>query len=166
MRSVAVFLVSRSTFEFLFQEVPLLRTVILDDYAAKELALPWAQLTALTLHRVFPRECVPILQHASNLVHCELNLINDGVGVPDITLPSLRSLTLTDRSVTGYLETLVIPALRNLKIPESFLEPNCVDTLSTFPAKSGCKLEGLCVTGEIRIQRFLLLDISIGEGLF
>ncbi|KAJ7859524.1 hypothetical protein B0H14DRAFT_629431 [Mycena olivaceomarginata] len=137
------------TFKFLFQEVPLLRTVVLDDYAAKKLALPWAQLTALTLHRVFPRECVPILQHASNLVHCELNLINDGVGVPDITLPSLRSLTLTGRSVTGYLETLVIPALRNLKIPESFLEPNCVDTLSTFAAKSGCKLEELCVTGEI-----------------
>ncbi|KAJ7727033.1 hypothetical protein B0H14DRAFT_3518926 [Mycena olivaceomarginata] len=137
------------TSEFLFQEVPLLRTVVLDDYAAEKLALPWAQLTALTLHRLFPRECVPILQHASNLVHCELNLINNGVGVPNITLPSLRSLTLTGRSVTGYLETLVVPVLRNLKIPESFLEHNCANTLSTFTTKSGCKLEELCVTGEI-----------------
>jgi hypothetical protein len=69
-------------------------------------------------------------------VHCELNFVNESVDTPDITLPSLQSLTLTGRSVTGYLETLIVPALLELKIPESFLGPNSIDTLTSFMSKS------------------------------
>jgi hypothetical protein len=65
--------------------------------------LPWAQLTSLTLIDVFPEQCAPILQHRSNLVHCELELIEDFAGViPDTSLLSLRSLALNgDSAETG-----------------------------------------------------------------
>jgi hypothetical protein len=77
-----------------------------------------------------------------------LNLVEDpeGLDVPDITLVSLRSLTLTGRLVTGYLETLVVPALHDLEIPESFIAPNSIDTLTSFMSKSHCKLQRLCIT--------------------
>jgi hypothetical protein len=48
--------------------------------------------------------------------------------------------------VTDFLETFIIPALRSLKIPEEFLEPNPVDSLSGFISKSGCKLEEVHIT--------------------
>ncbi|KAJ7859512.1 hypothetical protein B0H14DRAFT_629186 [Mycena olivaceomarginata] len=144
-----------TTANVVFREAHLLRTVVLNDYAAEYLTLPWAQLTALTLRGVFPRECVPVLQHASNLVHCELNLVNESVDTPDITLPSLQSLTLTGRSVTGYLETLIVPALLELEIPESFLGPNSIDTLTSFMSKSRCKLRALCITQYASVSRDL-----------
>jgi hypothetical protein len=48
--------------------------------------------------------------------------------------------------VTGYLETLIVSALRTLRIRESYLKPNCIDTSAAFVAKSGCKLQDLCIT--------------------
>ncbi|KAJ7215131.1 hypothetical protein B0H12DRAFT_1154905 [Mycena haematopus] len=137
-----------------FLEAPLLRTVLLNAYAVEIIMLPWAQLTSLALHGIFPEECVPILQHTSNLVHCELALLEDSddENVPDVTLPFLESLTLThileDNSVTGYLQTLTVPALRRLRVPESFLGPNPIDTLTSFMSTRGSgQLQELCVTG-------------------
>ncbi|KAJ7859481.1 hypothetical protein B0H14DRAFT_628418 [Mycena olivaceomarginata] len=126
-------------------DAPLLRTVVLNDNAAGHLTLPWAQLTALTLPGFFPRECVAILQHASNLVHCELKLFDDGVDVPDISLPSLQSLTVTGDAGPGFLETLIAPTLRDLRVSESLLEPECIETLAAFISKSCCQLQKLCV---------------------
>ncbi|KAJ7859482.1 hypothetical protein B0H14DRAFT_628394 [Mycena olivaceomarginata] len=63
------------TAKVVFPEAHLLRTVVLNDHAAEVLTLPWVQLTSLTLHRVYPQECVPILQYTSNLVHCKLALV-------------------------------------------------------------------------------------------
>jgi hypothetical protein len=57
-----------------FREVPLLRTVLLNDVAALSVILPWAQLTSLTLINVHPRACAPILQQTSSLVQCELQV--------------------------------------------------------------------------------------------
>ncbi|KAJ7356477.1 hypothetical protein DFH08DRAFT_661535, partial [Mycena albidolilacea] len=130
------------------------------------LTLPWAQLTSLTLRPVFPRECVSILWHASNLVACELDivaceldLVSDVEGfdtnTPDITLPSLQYLTLTGRSVTGYLETLIVPALLELEIPESFLAPNPIATLTSYISKSCCKLRALYIAQHVLVSRDL-----------
>ncbi|KAJ6459529.1 hypothetical protein C8R45DRAFT_1030357 [Mycena sanguinolenta] len=136
-----------------FLEAPLLRTALLNYTGLHNLILPWAQLTSLALDSVRPRECAPILQQTSNLVHCELGLMKDWnpEDIPDVTLPSLQSLLLTyigeNGPVTRYLQTITVPALRSLRVPEPFLGPNSVDALKLFVSKSGCKLEELCVTG-------------------
>ncbi|KAJ7804709.1 hypothetical protein B0H14DRAFT_1612354 [Mycena olivaceomarginata] len=166
LRSLNLRLLNRDSTQFSFLDAPLLHTAILNDYAAETLTLPWAQLTSLTLCRVFPRECVPILRHASSLVYCELDLVEDSEDVPDITLPYLRSLTLTGHSVMRYLETLIIPALHDLCIPESFLGPKPTETLTSFISKSGCTLGELCITSPQFTSRSLLQSIHIDQNLF
>ncbi|KAJ7935142.1 hypothetical protein B0H13DRAFT_2472959 [Mycena leptocephala] len=135
-----------------FPDMPLLRTVVLDDVAAANVVLPWAQLTSLTLRYVYPEECAPILQRSSNLVHCDLEVwISDDESQPDITLPCLESLTLrstNDDPVIGYLNTLIVPTLRSLEVPERFLGTNPIDSLKSFVSKSGCKLQEVWITGK------------------
>ncbi|KAJ7841551.1 hypothetical protein B0H13DRAFT_2676767 [Mycena leptocephala] len=132
-------------------EVPLLHSVVLNDDAALSVILPWAQLTSLNLLCVYPHDCVPILQQTSSLVRCKLELFDpySNRPGPDITLPCLESLTLDQgrESVIGFLETLIVPALRSLEIPEQFLEPNPIELLAAFISKSGCKLEEVEITG-------------------
>ncbi|KAJ7921741.1 hypothetical protein B0H13DRAFT_141818 [Mycena leptocephala] len=129
-------------------EMPLLRTVVLNDAAALSVILPWAQLTSLTLLRVFPYECVPILQQTSSLVHCKLELFNSGDDeLSGITLPCLESLTLVNpgrKLVIDFLKTLIVPALRSLEISEDF---SAIQSLTAFISKSGCKLEEVHITG-------------------
>ncbi|KAJ7789904.1 hypothetical protein B0H13DRAFT_2521621 [Mycena leptocephala] len=134
-----------------FREAPLLRTAILDDTAALIVILPWAQLTSLTLTRVEPQECVPLLQQTSNLVYCELRVCYFGHDPfpPDITVLSLETLIIKDPiggQVEPYLETFILPALHTLEIPERFLGPTPIDSLASFISKSGCKPQDLCVT--------------------
>ncbi|KAJ7818137.1 hypothetical protein B0H13DRAFT_2682936 [Mycena leptocephala] len=120
---------------FAFCDAPLLRSVILEDVAVTSIMLPWAQLTSLTLLSVAPWECVPILQKTSNLVHCELKVYFDSDGQPGPDIPF------------HFLETFIVPALRSLKIPEEFLEPNPIESLARFISISGCKLEEVHITG-------------------
>ncbi|KAF7340282.1 F-box domain-containing protein [Mycena venus] len=136
-------------------EAPLLRTVLLDSTAAEHILLPWAQLTSLTLYTVNRAEYVAILQKASRLVHCELGLVkglqHNLQPLPVITLRFLESLVLGNpdgKPVTGFLETLIVPALRRLRISESFLAPNPIILFAAFIVKSNCKLQEVCVRGE------------------
>jgi hypothetical protein len=175
LRSLDLFLTNVDpdfiTAKVVFPEAHLLRTVVLNDHAATVLTLPWVQLTSLTLHRVYPQECVPILQYTFNLVHCKLVLVDDDddVTIPDITLPALQSLELVGYA-EGYLETLIVPALRDLRVSESFLEPECVETLAAFISKSRCQLQELCVTdiaaesGDSYRDGFPLVTVSFGRS--
>ncbi|KAJ7629800.1 hypothetical protein DFH06DRAFT_1225425 [Mycena polygramma] len=137
-------------------DVPLLRTVVFNSIAASRVIVPWAQLTSLTLLSVYPSDCVPILLQAQNLVHCDLDLFVDifsGQPRPDIALPYLESLVITfanytERSVTNFLPTFIIPALRNLTVSEGFLSPDPIDSLRALISKSGCRLEELRIRGE------------------
>ncbi|KAJ7161182.1 hypothetical protein C8R46DRAFT_1001146 [Mycena filopes] len=131
-----------------FPEAPLLRSVILNDLAAPALILPWAQLTSLQLNRVYPAECVPILQQTTNLVHCQLSLVYGGVTPwPDVALLRLESLIFTGRdTVKGYLETFIVPSLRKLHIPEQYLR-SPIDSLTSFMSASGCKLREVHILG-------------------
>jgi len=142
---------SFTTTRIAFCEAPLLRTAILNHTAAEHIILPWAQLTSLTLDAVYPRDCVPILRQTSNLVHCQLNIVDCfHENLPDIALPSLLSLTVDNPYggwVTWYLETLIVPALCTLKVPASFLGRNPIDKLALFISKSSCKLQEVCITG-------------------
>ncbi|KAJ7902503.1 hypothetical protein B0H14DRAFT_3707366 [Mycena olivaceomarginata] len=133
-------------------EAPLLRAPTLNDRAAANVVLPWAQFTSLTLNTMWLPECIPILQKTSNPVHCELELC-EFVGVePKITLPSLESLTLTDSlhskepMLSPYLRTFITPALCNLQIPEHFLGSDRIQSLPSFISKSGCKLAHVHIT--------------------
>ncbi|KAJ7875458.1 hypothetical protein B0H13DRAFT_2550128 [Mycena leptocephala] len=135
-------------------KAPLLHTVTLNASAASKVILPWAQLTSLALFYVYPNDCVPILQQTSNLVRCELRFFffdpNDNLPASsDITLPCLESLILRNAgldSATDFLETLIVPALRSLEIPEQLLA-DPIDSLTVFISKSSCKLEELLITG-------------------
>ncbi|KAJ7629781.1 hypothetical protein DFH06DRAFT_1480326 [Mycena polygramma] len=135
----------------IIRDVPLLRTVILNDFASR-VVLPWAQLTSLTL--IFPLDFVPILVEATSLVHCTLlfhiNRGDNGGPRPDIPLPCLESLDLHviqhDGPAADFLSTFIVPALRSLRITERFLAPSPLDSLSAFISRSNCKLEELCLT--------------------
>ncbi|KAJ7019297.1 hypothetical protein C8F04DRAFT_1148161 [Mycena alexandri] len=139
--------------------MPLLRSVILNDCAANSVTLPWAQLTSLALHGVYPCECTPILQQTPNLIHCRLFLFEGGDNTSnDTTLPHLESLVLAAFSggdtVKGYEETFIVPALRKLDILERFLE-DPVNSLTSFISKSGCQLEKVTIGG----QRYISGDV-------
>ncbi|KAJ6457499.1 hypothetical protein C8R47DRAFT_1164176 [Mycena vitilis] len=143
------------------RDAPLLRTVVLNDDALSRVAIPWTQLTSLTLLRVFPSECTPILVQTPNLVHCKLHVCFRFDGAPnnpnpqDMLLPRLESLILSDpggQPVTDFLHHFVAPALRILQVPEYFLAPDPIDTLSAFISRSGCVLEELHLTGTSEIS--------------
>ncbi|KAJ7347393.1 hypothetical protein DFH08DRAFT_160269 [Mycena albidolilacea] len=135
-----------------FREVPLLRSAVLNDVAASLIVLPWAQLTSLGLKRVFLHECAPILKQTPNLVHCELHLFFAEYDHTDITLTYLESLALNNPDPLGpvhqYLAPFATPALRSLRIPELFLGPDPIRSLTAFISKSGCKLQDVRITGK------------------
>ncbi|KAJ7845775.1 hypothetical protein B0H13DRAFT_1730960 [Mycena leptocephala] len=140
-----------------FHQVPLLRTVCLTGTAASYVTLPWSQLTSLTLRYAYPRECTPVLQKTTNLVHCRLYLSGTGHDQPepDIVLPSLESLTFHHNGNTAgteYLTTFIVPALRSLEVPERSLGPNPIGFLQLFISKSGCRLQEVHLTGERTIS--------------
>jgi hypothetical protein len=144
---------------FAFCDAPLLRSVTLDDAASTSIMLPWAQLTSLSLSSVSPWQCVPILQKTSTLVRCQLEVcfdsVNDDPG-PDISLPCLESLAFIDSGdgpMTDFLKTFIVPALRYLEIPEDFIEPDPIQSLTGFISKSGCKLEEVHIGGDPRSFR-------------
>ncbi|KAJ7833282.1 hypothetical protein B0H13DRAFT_2288921 [Mycena leptocephala] len=139
-----------------FREAPRLCTVVLNDLAATSINLPWGQLTSLTLGYMTARKCAVILQQTSSLVHCELNLrghntdSNHWQPQPHIILPCLESLAfgLGSDPRTRILDTLVVPSLRSLHLPEEFLGTNPITSLTAFISKSGCKLQEVHITGE------------------
>ncbi|KAJ7885086.1 hypothetical protein B0H14DRAFT_3856952 [Mycena olivaceomarginata] len=139
-----------------FCEFPRLRSVTLWDITRPTDLFPWSQLTSLTsIHS--PIENTAILQLAVNLVHCHLMLRPGEIPSSDVRLRSLESLVLAqmwdlDGAVTHYLETMITPSLRTLEVPEAFLQPSPTDTLRLFISKSGCRLQGLCITGQVRSE--------------
>ncbi|KAJ7661929.1 hypothetical protein DFH06DRAFT_1471587 [Mycena polygramma] len=133
---------------FRLHDAPLLRDVTLNFLAVRDITLPWAQLTSLTLHDVNPDESAQLLQQTTNLVHCELFIWFHG-DWHAVTLPSLQSLVLHDAEGpcrdSGFFESFTVPALRRLHVPELALGRNPIDRLSSFMRQSGCELHELTV---------------------
>ncbi|KAJ7113024.1 hypothetical protein C8R44DRAFT_984867 [Mycena epipterygia] len=120
--------------------------------------LPWLQLTSVTLAFVTPAECAPILMQTVNLVHCELAMSGGRIDQPDIQLSGLESLVLMKHRkrhlrLPRYLNTFIVPALRRLQVPDEFLGWSSIDTLKSFISKSGCQLQGVCITGKRSLHR-------------
>jgi hypothetical protein len=83
--------------------------------------------------------------------------INDEIQ-PEVRLPQLKSLILRAvqyESITGYLDTFIVPALRSLQVPEQCLGANPIDVLASFISKSGCTLQELRITEEISVIKDL-----------
>ncbi|KAJ7019870.1 hypothetical protein C8F04DRAFT_325219 [Mycena alexandri] len=141
--------------------MPLLRTVALDcSYAELSewpIALPWAQLTSLTIINTIPERCAPLLQQTPNLIHCTLDLIQDAYDdLPHIILPFLKSLVLTGEPAaptTAFLAVLEVPALRTLHLPHVSLgEEDPSKFLASFISNSGCTLQELGISGPRSLQ--------------
>ncbi|KAJ7178308.1 hypothetical protein C8R46DRAFT_672500 [Mycena filopes] len=155
--------VPESPVAFQPHQVPSLRTVTLWDWTYPPDLLPWSQLRSLSLICKTPAACTPILTQTVNVVHCELVLSDNGwhPPLPDLHLPHLRSLVLGEFGPLGidpdphreYLKTFVVPALRYLQIPESFLAPEPIAALTFFVAKAGCTLNALHITGTRSLAR-------------
>jgi hypothetical protein len=67
-----------------------------------------------------------VLKQTPNLVHCELRLFcsDDDDRTEIVTLSCLESLALNDggpQPITQYLDVLVTPALRSVRVPARFL---------------------------------------------
>ncbi|KAJ7623963.1 hypothetical protein DFH06DRAFT_1340290 [Mycena polygramma] len=142
--------------DFALHDAPLLRTLVLKSREAVQIAFPWTQITSLTLPDLHPVECVLILAQTRSLVHCELYVLNshhqnNADPRRDIHLPCLRALTLVYRggtAATTFLPLFIVPALRTLQIPENYLGPDPIASLTAFISKSGCSLEELHFTGK------------------
>ncbi|KAF7334226.1 Transcription factor [Mycena sanguinolenta] len=154
-----------------FREVPRLRSLTFwHSYNATVDFLPWAQLTSLTLVNQSFSSCAAILQHTTNLVHCHLALcgvLNEPV--LNVQLMSLESLILTvyvdvgseayndNPAVAQYLKGWVTPALLTFDVPEGILPPDPVDALRVFISRSGCRLQRLCIAGNLSISQAVYL---------
>ncbi|KAF8153576.1 hypothetical protein K438DRAFT_1987541 [Mycena galopus ATCC 62051] len=145
-----------------FRDVPQLREVVLKGYEATHVALPWEQLTSLTIANAIPRPCLAILQQTVNLVKCRL-LDTNGLSdqylypPPNVTLPRLESLefeTSNGRrptSAIGFLDAFIVPALCRFRVKEGSLGPHPIDYLTSFISRSGCTLAKLHITGERKV---------------
>ncbi|KAJ7159968.1 hypothetical protein C8R43DRAFT_993975 [Mycena crocata] len=148
---------------FVVRDAPRLCRATLWDFPYPHNFLPWAQLTSLTLVAKMPSECTPVLEQTTNLVHLTLvTLVYDDEEPErerDIRLACLESLVLLQHSTideepaTQYLDTLIVPALRKLQVPDNFLTPDPIQGLALFIQKSGCKLQKVCITGKRAVSK-------------
>ncbi|KAK7008211.1 F-box domain-containing protein [Favolaschia claudopus] len=144
----------RSINSIAFPDAPLLREVTLSNVSPSSIQLPWSQLTQLYLSSLFPEDGIQILSMTTNLVHCELSLVGNGIPtIPsEIQLPQLETLIVDcaplglGRPTPGHFATCIVPALKYLQCPEGFFraaDRSSIDVLSSFISRSGCKLQQL-----------------------
>ncbi|KAJ7018176.1 hypothetical protein C8F04DRAFT_1199240 [Mycena alexandri] len=134
-----------------FLDAPVLRTVVFDYEAAAKIPVPWAQTTSLTLHYIYPYECVPILApilaQGLDLVYCELLFVYSQEN-RDMVL-DFTPLDPYHEYPIGLLASFIVPALRTLQIPAWFFGPTPLDELRAFISKAGCKLQKLHIVGKL-----------------
>ncbi|KAJ6512588.1 hypothetical protein C8R45DRAFT_1152325 [Mycena sanguinolenta] len=139
---------------FELRDAPQLRSVVFRNFSA--VTLPWQQLTHLTIDTTVAN-FLPILQQTTNLVHFKVTLWYPVPNEPgsDITLACLESLVVYVEQGPGtrFLTLLTVPALRSLAIQERCIRPDPVAYLTSFIAKSHCRLRILNITGIKRLIR-------------
>ncbi|KAJ7193781.1 hypothetical protein GGX14DRAFT_587540 [Mycena pura] len=134
-------------------DAPRLRAATLWDCKYASGYLPWCQLTSLTLMYKSYAECAAILKETINLVHCRMRLIINGDEdcEADVNLPCLETLAL-DCTAPSVLGSFVVPSLHRLQVAGHLIIHHPSGELSSFIAKSGCKLQELCIIGRSVIE--------------
>ncbi|KAK7024022.1 F-box domain-containing protein [Favolaschia claudopus] len=138
-------------------DVPLLRSARLECASAHSLDLPWTQLTLLRMHTIRLDQALDVLQKATKLRRCELDLEID-FGVDDemleagprvVTLPHLESLRLSGdgEPMTDTLSYFNLPALSILDVNEELLHPYPIGSLRSFISRSSCSLKHVGIEG-------------------
>ncbi|KAJ7193770.1 hypothetical protein GGX14DRAFT_587510 [Mycena pura] len=141
---------------FTFSDAPSLRTATLGDFDYPSGFLPWHQLTSLCLVSKTPAECTDVLKETINLINCRLIIARYSEGEVGVNLPRLESLALEHFlhcPTTCTITTFVVPSLRRLRIADVFIRPDPVGKLSSLIGKSGCKLQELCIIGDLSITK-------------
>ncbi|KAK6978027.1 F-box domain-containing protein [Favolaschia claudopus] len=157
LRSLNLWFQNGLTRPVVLTDVPLLRVVVLGDVRVPSIALPWAQLTSLTLRSVYPEHIMRILRQSANLLDCTLLFWAAeeparGDPEPDVVLWRLQTLVVETESevIVEFFQHLVAPSLCRLEAPDAFFlwggGTSSSQALHTFIAKSGCKLHKLCIT--------------------
>ncbi|KAJ7162359.1 hypothetical protein C8R46DRAFT_1222484 [Mycena filopes] len=82
-------------FRDMFNDAPLLRTVYLRSFGSQEFALPWSQLTSLTLDNCSGDRLAQILSWTPNLVHLGLGTVGSMI-LHVAVMPKLRSVTFME----------------------------------------------------------------------
>ncbi|KAJ7756350.1 hypothetical protein B0H16DRAFT_1315072 [Mycena metata] len=148
----------------LFDHAPLLTDVVLvRNFFADQMRLPWAQLTHLNALCLMEWEVADMLREAPRLISFEVRVApnpsnrQEGVDVPVHRL--LRDLILHPLQIRnpGYrqwnvLNRLILPALRRLQVSEAHI---ALGSLKAFILRSQCALE------ELRV-----VDATLGESVF
>ncbi|KAK6977972.1 F-box domain-containing protein [Favolaschia claudopus] len=141
---------------FILHDFPLLHTVSLDDYGTPSLALPWSQLTCLSLRSIYLEECISVLRQTQTLVTCKLKIWFKPFPAyqhVDVALLRLENLVLERCSYkcAEFVRLLVTPSLRRLELYEGYLHwadhhSDPIVALKSFVSKSGCMLNDLRIT--------------------
>ncbi|KAJ7655848.1 hypothetical protein DFH06DRAFT_1132897 [Mycena polygramma] len=110
---------------FALRDAPLLRTVIIDT---------------------------------DDIANCRLDLVFDSeTDQLAITLPHLKSLALdhpwNEPPSAGFLTRFIVPALQSLQTSQQILEPNPIESLTSFISGCGCKLQELHIGGGVTFGR-------------
>ncbi|KAJ6512589.1 hypothetical protein C8R45DRAFT_1087737 [Mycena sanguinolenta] len=139
-----------SSFEL--RDAPQLRSAVFALSGA--VTLPWQQLTHLTMSHSFITQCLQILGQTTNLVYCDVTVWSVGSDElddePEITLACLESLVFNvnpEGPGTRFLNLLTMPALRSLAIRESCIWLDPIGHLTSFIARSHCRLQILEIIG-------------------
>ncbi|KAK7018492.1 F-box domain-containing protein [Favolaschia claudopus] len=155
LRHLDIELDNHTSREIQFLDAPMLRFVVLDGWAARWVTrLPWTQLTTLWLHLIKFETCVPILQTATSLLDCRLDMTQGNAEFtspdPPIVLPCLKSLEADfddSTDMDGFLHSFTLPALSSLTVCGELLGQDGVLSLRSLIARSGsCNLEHLRIT--------------------
>ncbi|KAJ7470985.1 hypothetical protein FB451DRAFT_1399738 [Mycena latifolia] len=138
----------------LFDQAPNLTVVTLGpSFDPFRLGLPWVQITTLCGTCLFEKELMEVLRLAVNLVYCNVNLTTSYNDVAMPVVPPhmhLQDIVFNVEDLTAarkirIFDKLMLPALRSLEIPESWVCPDPTTTLATWISRSGCDLEKVCI---------------------
>ncbi|KAJ7138719.1 hypothetical protein C8R43DRAFT_1131886 [Mycena crocata] len=150
------------------ETVPLLHSIELHHFNTySSLVLPWKQITTLTCVHIEYRHLSKLLQEVPALRHCQvIHMARGRADRPQpIILPHLESFIFSlydpdENPLYGIfaLEKMILPALRVLQIPETFLAyPSFMD-LHALISRSKCNLQKLDIIDLTHTTKELYMD--------
>ncbi|KAJ7649436.1 hypothetical protein DFH06DRAFT_1420907 [Mycena polygramma] len=134
-----------------FSEAPQLREVVLDGVSLRLISLPWAQLTHLECRNNVPNplEIAEMLHRTAHLEKLVLSNIYSSHTAPaySILLPHLHTLELLRTDVLDIMQSVTLPALKNLVLELEGSDDALLPTVLQLLTRSGCELRSASIAG-------------------